>query len=439
MSTTNNSFPVGPFTATVSLTKASNHVIWLTIYRTEPLPDGNTAIFDAIGVYYQYTDNFKQHISVAARSTIRLQPWQVITSSVPITDFGQFNGNTSLITYTSPVNTLPGRYEIHGSGMWGDNTGYHLIPSTVAADVNGQVISSSTDYNIYGPMIQFELTPTKKLQKIDILPSNAIAYLHPPASNPSSGTAQFTATGNYSDNTTKDITSSATWSSSDPTIANINAGLATPRKPGTCQISATQDGVKSSDPPAILTVKCRQWTYFRQGDYPQLYDHSKANPPYNSISAKGCALTSMAMILKSTGQDFDPNILNNVFNISYDPISDTALGFFKGGVIWKAINTVSGGIVNLGTSDNEAKPGVFASSDLINVNTIDKYLDQCKPVIVGVRSLSGFANPKKTHYVLITGRDGFTYHILDPAWPTVKTLDTYQNKIYSYYVYNINQ
>lgn len=247
LSTTNNSFPVGPFTATVSLTKASNHVIWLTIYRTEPLPDGNTAIFDAIGVYYQYTDNFKQHISVAARSTIRLQPWQVITSSVPITDFGQFNGNTSLITYTSPVNTLPGRYEIHGSGMWGDNTGYHLIPSTVAADVNGQVISSSTDYNIYGPMIQFELTPTKKLQKIDILPSNAIAYLHPPASNPSSGTAQFTATGNYSDNTTKDITSSATWSSSDPTIANINAGLATPRKPGTCQISATQDGVKSSD------------------------------------------------------------------------------------------------------------------------------------------------------------------------------------------------
>ncbi len=276
----------------------------------------------------------------------------------------------------------------------------------------------------------------KKLTKISISPSQATAYIHPPANNPASGTAQFTATGDYSDNTTQDITSSATWSSSDSTVANVNAGLAIPQKSGTCQISATQDGVKSSDPPGILTVKCRQWTYFRQGDYFQEYDHwinRKTRKPV-TIGAVGCALTSLAMILKSTGQDFDPNILNNVFNIGYDPIPNRSLGFDGHSVKWGIIDTISGGIVTIGQSSTT---DVFAQP--INISIINQYVDQCKPVIVGVRRLSNYSNPNATHYVLVTGREGFTYHILDPAWPSVTTLDTYQNTIYAYIVYNINQ
>ena len=57
-------------------------------------------------------------------------------------------------------------------------------------------------------------------------------------------TKQFTATGFYSDNSTKDLTSSATWSSSDRTIATINAaGLATGAGVGSPTITAVSGNV----------------------------------------------------------------------------------------------------------------------------------------------------------------------------------------------------
>jgi uncharacterized protein YjdB len=52
-------------------------------------------------------------------------------------------------------------------------------------------------------------------------------------------TQQFTATGNYYDSTTGDVTPETTWTSSDPTIASINSeGLASGVRPGVTTISA---------------------------------------------------------------------------------------------------------------------------------------------------------------------------------------------------------
>ncbi|HEY1547350.1 MAG TPA: Ig-like domain-containing protein [Kofleriaceae bacterium] len=59
------------------------------------------------------------------------------------------------------------------------------------------------------------------------------------------GTQQFTATGTFTDGTQPDLTMFVTWSSSDPTIATINAvGLATGVGNGTVTITAT-DGTIS--------------------------------------------------------------------------------------------------------------------------------------------------------------------------------------------------
>ncbi|MBI1740057.1 MAG: Ig-like domain-containing protein [Candidatus Koribacter versatilis] len=56
-------------------------------------------------------------------------------------------------------------------------------------------------------------------------------------------TQQFRATGTYSDSTTKDLTSTATWSSSNATVATIAAGgLATSHAQGSSTITASQDG-----------------------------------------------------------------------------------------------------------------------------------------------------------------------------------------------------
>ena len=59
-------------------------------------------------------------------------------------------------------------------------------------------------------------------------------------------TVQFTATGSYSDGSSKDLTSLATWSSSSPKVASIVSGLATGIASGTTTISATTGGVTGS-------------------------------------------------------------------------------------------------------------------------------------------------------------------------------------------------
>ncbi len=65
-------------------------------------------------------------------------------------------------------------------------------------------------------------------------------------------TQQFSATGTYSDSSTKDLTPSATWGSSNTAIATINsAGLASMVSAGTVMITATSGSVSGS---STLTV-----------------------------------------------------------------------------------------------------------------------------------------------------------------------------------------
>jgi uncharacterized protein YjdB len=65
------------------------------------------------------------------------------------------------------------------------------------------------------------------------------------------GTQQFTATAGYSDGSSKTITSLATWTSTDPTIASIQStgqtspGLATGVAPGNVNITASYGGVNA--------------------------------------------------------------------------------------------------------------------------------------------------------------------------------------------------
>lgn len=74
-------------------------------------------------------------------------------------------------------------------------------------------------------------------------------------SNPSVAaglTQQFKATGQYSDGSTKDLTSAAAWSSSDTTAANISApGLASAKAQGSSTVSATFTNVTGK---TVLTV-----------------------------------------------------------------------------------------------------------------------------------------------------------------------------------------
>ncbi len=62
---------------------------------------------------------------------------------------------------------------------------------------------------------------------------------------------QFTATGTYTDGSHQNLTSTAVWSSSAPSVATVSAGLATALAAGTTTISATSGSISGS---TTLTV-----------------------------------------------------------------------------------------------------------------------------------------------------------------------------------------
>ncbi len=96
-------------------------------------------------------------------------------------------------------------------------------------------------------------------------PSDTFKTITVTPANPSVlklSTQQFTATGTYSDNTTKDITSSVTWSSGTTSIATVSAGgLVTGVSVGAATITATF-GRTSGDTTITVTAAASfsKWT-----------------------------------------------------------------------------------------------------------------------------------------------------------------------------------
>ena len=103
----------------------------------------------------------------------------------------------------------------------------------------GSTTITATLQGVSGTATLTVSTSTATLSSIAVTPANpSIAQ---------GATQQFTATATYSDGTTGNVTSAATWSSSDSKVATINtAGLATGAGTGTATISATLNGVTGS-------------------------------------------------------------------------------------------------------------------------------------------------------------------------------------------------
>jgi hypothetical protein len=107
--------------------------------------------------------------------------------------------------------------------------------TTIEASMSG--VNGSTALTVTVPVVG-------TLQSIAVTPANP--------SIAKGATEQFTATGNYSDGSTLNLTSQATWSSSNASIATINAaGLASAVATGTTTIQASLSGIPGS---AVLTV-----------------------------------------------------------------------------------------------------------------------------------------------------------------------------------------
>jgi uncharacterized protein YjdB len=108
--------------------------------------------------------------------------------------------------------------------------------ATITATIDG--VSGSSSLTVPPPAV------TKTLTSIAITPAAATFAI--------GATQQFIATATYSDTTTANVTTLATWTSSNPTIAKITpGGLASALAAGSATITATFSGVSGS---ASLTV-----------------------------------------------------------------------------------------------------------------------------------------------------------------------------------------
>jgi phospholipase C len=67
------------------------------------------------------------------------------------------------------------------------------------------------------------------------------------------GTQQFTATGNFTDGTQRNLTSTAAWNASPSTVASVNAGLASGLAVGTTNITAVSGSISGSGTLSVTT------------------------------------------------------------------------------------------------------------------------------------------------------------------------------------------
>jgi drug/metabolite transporter superfamily protein YnfA len=128
---------------------------------------------------------------------------------------------------------------------------------------------------------------------------------------------------------------------------------------------------------------------FRQGD-PKWHDDPLGDTT-DTIGQSGCAVSSAAMVLKSYGVDTDPQRLN-----AYLTKHQGYVG--TGYIVWEKAAELGNGSI--------AK----AYEDLPSYWRIDWQLMRHNPVIVRIHLPGG-----SMHFVVIAGKRGFDYLIMDPG------------------------
>ena len=160
---------------------------------------------------------------------------------------GQTAMFTVIATGTAPLNY---QWQKNGTSISSATSSSYSTPPLTSAD-NGakfQVVISNPAGSISSNEATLTVTPAVTLQSIAVTPpAPSIA----PAQN-----QQFVATGTYSDSSTKNITSSVTWASSNSAVATMgtNTGLATGVTAGTSQITATLGSVVSPNDTLTITA-----------------------------------------------------------------------------------------------------------------------------------------------------------------------------------------
>ncbi len=177
--------------------------------------------------------------------------WQQANFSTPLS----ITANT---VYVASYNTTVGHYaddQNYFATTGVDNPPLHALQNGVSGGNGVYAYGSTSSFpnqtwntSNYWVDVVFSSGSAPPLQSIAVTPANPTIQ--------TGGTQQFTATGTYSDNSTQNLTSQVTWTSSKPAVATIDAGgLAAAVSAGGTTISAALSGVPGS---TGLTVQAAQ-------------------------------------------------------------------------------------------------------------------------------------------------------------------------------------
>jgi hypothetical protein len=155
----------------------------------------------------------------------------VLTSGYPAP--GIVLGGDTLPSNVTFVDNHDGTGTLSGTPAGGTANTYHLT-FTASNSVLPNAMQSFTLTVLPAPLVSIAVTPTAASVNVG-------------------QTQQFTATGNYGDGSTQNLSSSVTWHSSNTTVASISTtGMATGLAAGSSNITATSGAITSNT--AVLTV-----------------------------------------------------------------------------------------------------------------------------------------------------------------------------------------
>jgi len=190
-----------------------------------------------VGTSFVYSLGPEQGVSdqfvVAAAPTLQSIAVTPANTSLPVGKTEQFTATGNLSNNTTE--------NLTGQVTWASSdTTWATINSTgLATAVSPGPVTISAAFDGITGSTGLTVVPVPTLESIAVTPANT--------SLPTGETEQFTAIGTLSNNTTENLTSQVTWSSSDTTWATINStGLASAVSPGPVTISAAFDGITGS-------------------------------------------------------------------------------------------------------------------------------------------------------------------------------------------------
>jgi sulfur relay (sulfurtransferase) complex TusBCD TusD component (DsrE family) len=260
---------------------------------------------------------------------------------------------------TAPLALTNGQF--YWLGIWSDNSGAKVYYSSVTGTIRwGNYYygtwpdpfittgGGNANYCIYAS------GPAATLSAIRVTPTNSTIL--------AGTTQQFTATGTYSDGSTQNLSSQATWITSNPTVATVNAsGLVTAVSAGTTTFTAALAGVTdattatvTANPPTIvLTLPANGANYTA----PATVNFAA------SVTANGHSITKVQFYNGATllGEDSSSPYSFAWSNVSAGSYSPAARAIYDAG------GTVNSPSININVA---GVPAPWQTTDIGSVGTV---------------------------------------------------------------------